>query len=64
MALNVPTPLLYSYIIGGDKRIIKFRIDWTGRDVIMATESFSFLIQCNFEIETPSGIAMIFGVII
>ena len=28
-----------------------FRIDRTGSDVIMATESFSYIIHCNFEIE-------------
>ena len=43
--------LLYSYIIGSDERIIKFCIDRTGNDVIMATESFSYIIHCNFEIE-------------
>ena len=39
------------YIIESDERIIKFRIDQTGNDVIMATESFSYIIHCNFEIE-------------
>ena len=39
------------YIVGHDERIIKFRIDRTGGDVIMATESFSYIIHCNFEIE-------------
>ena len=43
--------LLYSYIIGGDERIIKFRIDPTGSDVIIATESFFYIFHCNFEIE-------------
>ena len=43
--------LLYSYIIEGDERIIKFCIDWTGSDVIMATKSFSYIIHSNFEIE-------------
>ena len=33
--------MLYSYIIGSDERLIKFRIDRTGSDVIMVTESFS-----------------------
>ena len=31
--------------------MIKFRIDRIGSDVIMATESFSYIIYCNFEIE-------------
>ena len=43
--------LLYSYIIGSDERIIKFRIDRTGSDVKMATQKFSYIIHCNFEIE-------------
>ena len=43
--------LLYSYIIGSDERIIKVRIDRTGSDVIMATESFSYIIHCKFEIK-------------
>ena len=38
-------------MMGSDERIIKFRIDPNGSDVIMATESFSYIIHCNFEIE-------------
>ena len=49
--VRFPSNLLYSYIIGSDERIIKFRIDQTGSDVIMATENFSYIIHCNFEIE-------------
>ena len=43
--------MLYSYIIGSDERIINVRIDRTGSDVITVTESFSYIIHCNFEIE-------------
>ena len=39
------------FIIGSDERIFKFRINRTGSDVIMATQSFSYIIHCNFEIE-------------
>ena len=49
--VRFPSNLLYSYIIGSIERIIKFRIDRTGSDVIMATESFSYIIHCNFEVE-------------
>ena len=49
--VRFPSNLLYSYIIGSDERIIKFRIDRTGSDVIMATQSFSYIIHCNFENE-------------
>ena len=49
--VRFPSNLLYSYITGSDERIIKFRIDRTGSDVIMATESFSYIIHCNFEIK-------------
>ena len=49
--VRFPSNLLYSYIIGSDERIIKFCIDQTGSDVIMATESFSYIIHCNFEVE-------------
>ena len=38
-------------MIGRNERIIKFRIDRTGSDVKMATQSFSYIIHCNFEIE-------------
>ena len=43
--------MIYSYTIGSDERIFKFRIDRTGSDVIMAMQSFSYIIHCNFEIE-------------
>ena len=43
--------MLNSYIIESDEIIIKFRIDRAGNDVIMATEFFSYIIHCNFEIE-------------
>ena len=49
--VRFPSNVLYSYIIGSEERIIKFRIDWTGNDVIIATEFFSYLIHCNFDIE-------------
>ena len=49
--VRFPSNLLHSYIIGSDERIIKFGIDRTGSDVIMATGIFSYIIHCNFEIE-------------
>ena len=49
--VRFPSNLLYGYIIGSDERIFKFRIDRTGSDVIMATEFFSYIIHCNFEIQ-------------
>ena len=49
--VRFPSNLLYSYIIESNERIIKFRIDRTGSDVIMATQSFSYIIHCNIEIE-------------
>ena len=38
------------YIIENDEKIIKFRIDQTESVVKMATERFSYIIHCNFEI--------------
>ena len=49
--VRFPSNLLYRYIIESDERITKFCIDRTGSDVIMATQSFSYIIHCNFEIE-------------
>ena len=49
--VRFPSNLLYCYIIGSIERIIKFRIDRTGSDVKMATQSFSYIIYDNFEIE-------------
>ena len=53
--VRFPSNLLYIYKIGSGERIIKFRIDRTGSDVIMATESSSYSIHCNFEIEYLSS---------
>ena len=49
--VRFPLNLLYSYRIGSDERIYNIRIDRTGSDVIMATQRFSYIIHCNFEIE-------------
>ena len=49
------------------KELLSFVTIETESDVIMAAESFSYIIHFYFEMnifETPSGIAMIFGVIV